>query len=76
MTVKDLIAVLGAFPADMPVGSIHTCMCCTSVEPVEPRHVRLGTIEHTGAMSPSKQWWCEHYLPRAEHDPRPEGGTP
>ena len=20
--------------------------------------------------------WCEHYLPRAEHDPRPEGGTP
>ena len=19
---------------------------------------------------------CEHYLPRAEHDPRPEGGTP
>ena len=20
--------------------------------------------------------WCEHYLPRAVHDPRPEGGTP
>ena len=52
MTVKDLIEVLGTFPADMPVGSIHTCECCTSVEPVEPRHVRLGTIEHSGAMSP------------------------
>ena len=54
MTVKDLIAVLATFPADMPVGSIHTCECCTSVEPVEPRHVRLGTIEHTGAMSPPR----------------------
>ena len=52
MTVKELIAALGTFPPDMPVGSIHTCECCTSVEPVEPRHVRLGTIEHTGAMSP------------------------
>ena len=53
MTVKELIAVLGTFPADMPVGSIHTCECCTSVEPVEPRHVRLGTIENSGAMSPA-----------------------
>ena len=22
------------------------------------------------------EWWCEHYLPRAEHDRRPAGGAP
>ena len=40
-----------------------------------------GVCHHASSASSTAEnvrgsgWWCEHYLPRAEHDRRPAGGV-
>ena len=56
------------------------CMTCVHFDENRKAPDVDGYCHHSTNSQPStlvvKQWWCEHYLPRAEHDPRPEGGTP
>ena len=59
-------------------GDLGECFHTSSLI-LHPRRQDDDGRTRGATIEPGDRWrqeWCEHYLPLAKYDPRPEGGTP